>query len=45
MFANTYRLYYRQGASNFYTVDDYGSLAYVNFETIVFNIAGRREIV
>lgn len=38
LFANTYRLYYRQGASNFYTVDDYGNLKYVEYELFAFVI-------
>lgn len=45
MYANTYRLYYRQGASNFYTVDDYGDIVYIPFDTVIFVITGRREII
>lgn len=45
MYANTFRLYYRQGASNFYTVGDFGDLVYVNLDALLFVIAGRREIL
>lgn len=35
MYTNTYRLYYRQGAANFYTVNDYGDLVYVEFDKVI----------
>lgn len=38
MFANTHRMFYRQGASNLYTVNDYGELVYINFEQVIFTI-------
>lgn len=45
MFENTHRLFYRQGASNFYTVGDFGDLVYVPFDAVIFVITGRREII
>jgi hypothetical protein len=35
MYANTYRLYYSQGAANFYTVSDYGDLIYIPFDKVI----------
>lgn len=35
MYANTYRLYYRQGVANFYTVNDFGDLVYVEYYKVL----------
>ena len=42
-YSNTFRLFYRQGVSNFYTVDDFGNLKYITFDTVVYVIAGVNE--
>ena len=39
MFVNTYRMFYRQGASNMYTVNDFGELVYINFDKVVFIVS------
>lgn len=39
MFTNTYKMFYRQGASNLYTVNDYGDLVYINFEQVSFIVS------
>lgn len=37
LFANTFKFYYRQGVSNFYTVDNFGNLKYIEFDLVCFN--------
>lgn len=45
MYYNTFKLYYRQGTANLYTVDDFGDLVYIPFDAVIFVITGRREIL
>jgi hypothetical protein len=35
MYSNTFKLYYRQGATNFYTVDDFGNLHYIDYYKVI----------
>lgn len=39
MFTNTHRMFYRQGASNMYTVNDFGELVYITFDQVVFIVS------
>ena len=36
MFINTHKMFYRQGASNLYIVNDFGELVYINFDQVIF---------
>lgn len=38
MYANTFKLYYRQGNLNFYTVDNFGDLHCIQLDQVSYNI-------